>query len=164
MLSGSAINQDSILWKSDGDGTFDDTRIFNPVYTPGADDISKGFVWLRLTAYDSLPCDNAHTDKVKITIDQCTGIREPEYGTLAISVVPNPATSKINFEIKGLDQNRETVLNLINAQGVPVFTLKVPSTGGSYSNSMDVSRFPKGVYYFKAGNKQEQVIHKVILQ
>jgi len=164
MLSGSAINQDSVLWKSDGDGTFDDTKIFNAVYTPGADDISKGFAWLRLTAYDSLPCDNSHTDKVKVTIDQCTGIRESEFGTLAISVVPNPATSKINFEIKGIDNNRETVLNLINSQGVSVFTMKVPSAQGNYSNSMDVSRFPKGVYYFKAGDQLQQVIHKVIIQ
>ena len=75
-LSGSAVYQDSVFWKSDGDGIFDDVRIFNPIYTPGADDISKGFVWLRLTAYDSIPCDNSNTDKVKITIDQCTGIDE----------------------------------------------------------------------------------------
>ncbi len=65
------------LWKSDGDGTFDDVRIIKCyLYTRDQMIYSKGFVWLRLTAYDSLPCETSNTDKVKITIDDCTGISE----------------------------------------------------------------------------------------
>jgi hypothetical protein len=164
MLSGSAVYQDSILWKTDGDGTFDDLRIFNPVYTPGPGDISKGYVWLRLTAYDSLPCENAHTDKVKITIDECTGINEKDESGLALKVVPNPANSKINFEVTGMEGRREVMLTMTNSQGVNVFTMKLPLNGGRYSNSMDISRFPRGIYYFKAGDNQGQVIQKVLLQ
>jgi hypothetical protein len=164
MLSGSAVYQDSILWKSDGDGTFNDVRIFNPIYTPGTEDISKGFVWLRLTAYDILPCENAHTDKVKITIDQCTGIREGTESQFSLKVVPNPAYSQLNFQIRGIENNQETMLTMTNAQGIVVFTMKLPLTDGQYSNSMNVSRFPKGVYYLKASNMKEQVTQKVVLQ
>ncbi len=41
----------SISWASDGDGTFDNYQILNPVYTPGAMDISSGSVILSLSAY-----------------------------------------------------------------------------------------------------------------
>jgi hypothetical protein len=164
MLTGSAVYQDSVFWKTDGDGTFDDLRIFNPVYTPGAEDISKGYVWLRLTAYDSLPCANSHTDKVKITIDECTGIVESKENGLSLRVVPNPAYSQLNFQVTGLEKNKEMILTLTNAQGITVFTMKLPVSDGQYSNTMDITRFPKGIYYLKAGNMQEQVIQKVILQ
>jgi hypothetical protein len=164
MLSGSAVYQDSILWKSDGDGTFDDVRIFTPVYTPGAEDIAKGFVWLRLTAYDSLPCENSHTDKVKITIDQCTGIGEGTESPFALKVIPNPAFSQLNFQVTGIEKSKDVLLTMTNMQGIVVFTMKLPVIDGQYSNTMDISRFPRGIYYLKAANKEEQVIQKVILQ
>jgi hypothetical protein len=164
MLSGTATNQDSVFWKTDGDGTFDDVRILNPIYTPGPDDIQKGFAWLRLTAYDSLPCSNSNTDKVKITIDQCTGINELQSNGLSLKVIPNPASEKINFEVNGMENHNDMTLTITNAQGLNVFTMKIPLIGGHYSNSMDVSRFPKGIYYFRAGNNTDQVIQKVILQ
>jgi len=164
MLSGSAVYQDSIFWKSDGDGTFDDVRILNPIYTPGAEDVSKGFVWLRLTAYDSIPCENSHTDKVKITIDDCTGIAEEKESQLSLKVIPNPAYSQLNFQVTGIEKNKAIILTLTNAQGIVVFTMKLPENDGQYSNTMDISRFPRGIYYLKARNLQENVIQKVILQ
>jgi hypothetical protein len=164
MLSGSVQYQDSILWKSDGDGTFDDTKILNATYTPGTADIANGFVWLRLTAYDSLPCEMSTTDKVKITLDDCTGITEASLKQFSLSVVPNPAHSQLNFQVNGLVPDRETSLTLINAEGVEVFTMKLPLNSGQYSNSMNVSWFPKGIYYLKASNFHDQVVEKVVLQ
>ena len=164
LLSGSATNQDSVFWKSDGDGVFDDVRIMTPVYTPGTQDISTGYVWLRLTAYDSIPCDNSHTDKVKVTIDDCTGIGENQLKSLAFKVIPNPATSKVHFEIQSAADMKDVTMTITDAQGSNVFTMKVPLNGGVYSNSMDISHFPRGIYYFKAGNDQKQVVQKVIIQ
>jgi hypothetical protein len=164
MLYGSALYQDSILWKSDGDGTFDEVRILNATYTPGPEDISKGYVWLKLTAYDSLPCESSNTDKVKITIDECTGIWEGMENKFSIKVVPNPANSQLNFQVDGLTNNLESMLTLINTEGVVVFTMKLPLTDGQYSNSMNISWFPKGIYYLKASNIKEQVTQKVVLQ
>jgi hypothetical protein len=164
MLSGSAVNQDSILWRTEGDGFFDNDKIFNPVYTPGPGDIADGYVFLKLTAYDAFPCSNSSTDKVKITIDECTGITERSADGLALKVIPNPASAQLNFQVTGLETSKEIKLTLVNAQGVEVFTLKVPVIGGQYSNSMDISRFPGGIYYLKAFNMKEQVIQKVVFQ
>ncbi|WP_345260457.1 hypothetical protein, partial [Marivirga lumbricoides] len=46
----SASNFSSLSWSSSGDGTFDDTSILEPVYTPGATDITNGTATLTLTA------------------------------------------------------------------------------------------------------------------
>ena len=164
MLSGSATNQDSIQWVSEGDGVFDNDTIFHPIYTPGPEDISKGYAWLRLYAYDSLPCDGYHIDKVRINIDQCTGITDDIDSRFALKVIPNPATGHLNFFVTGLEASRDLTLTLTNSQGLVVFTFKLPVIGDQYSNSMNVLRFPAGIYYMKATTSQQQVIQKVILQ
>jgi hypothetical protein len=56
LLNGSASNQSSVEWATQGDGTFSNTGILNPVYTPGAGDIANGSVVLCLTAFGEPPC------------------------------------------------------------------------------------------------------------
>jgi hypothetical protein len=164
MLFGSAIHADSIHWKSDGDGAFDNDTIFTPVYTPGSEDIAKGYAWIKLTSYDSLPCDNFNTDKMKLTIDECTGITEMADGNLSLQVIPNPATDQLNFSVIGIDQKENLVLTMTNAQGETVFAIRTHVSNGSYSNSMNVSRFPKGIYFLNASAGQFHVTRKVVLQ
>jgi len=67
-LSGTASNQQSVLWTTNGDGTFDDATILNPVYTPGVNDVANGSVVLTLTSIASLPCANNATDNMNLTI------------------------------------------------------------------------------------------------
>jgi len=67
-LSGSASNQQSILWSTAGDGTFDDATSLSAIYTPGSNDISLGSVTLTLTAYAISPCNNSATDELILTI------------------------------------------------------------------------------------------------
>jgi len=47
-LEGYSYNADSIYWETNGSGTFDDTTILNPVYTPGLSDILSSAVVLSL--------------------------------------------------------------------------------------------------------------------
>lgn len=61
-LSGSATDYSSILWTSNGDGSFDDPTLLNATYTPGSGDITAGLVTLTLTAYAIFPCSNAIDD------------------------------------------------------------------------------------------------------
>jgi hypothetical protein len=164
MLFGSATNQDSIRWTSDGDGYFDYDTVFTPVYTPGNEDVAKGFVWIRLTSYDLLPCENSNTDKMKLTIDQCTGLIEGTAGGFSLEIVPNPATSRLNFAVTGAGSQENLTITLTNLQGEKVFTLRTSAIDGSYNNSMDVSRFPKGAYFMNAVSGQKQVTRKVIIQ
>ncbi|MBK7030772.1 MAG: T9SS type A sorting domain-containing protein [Bacteroidales bacterium] len=48
-MNATAMNYQSLLWTTDGSGTFNDATILNPVYTPSASDIESGIVILTLT-------------------------------------------------------------------------------------------------------------------
>ena len=52
-ILGYANNYESISWTTAGDGTFDDTTIANPVYTPGPTDLANGTVTLSITVSGS---------------------------------------------------------------------------------------------------------------
>jgi hypothetical protein len=63
----SATNFSSLSWSTGGDGSFDDDTILEPIYTPGAADITNGSVVLTLEATGNGTCDPA-TDNMTLTI------------------------------------------------------------------------------------------------
>jgi len=67
-LNGSAGNYESINWTTSGDGSFDNTGILSPTYTPGSGDISSGSVTLNLTSTAILPCSNDASDNMVLSI------------------------------------------------------------------------------------------------
>ena len=46
----------NMMWTTNGDGTFSDANIANPIYTPGTSDIVNGIVELTITSYANQPC------------------------------------------------------------------------------------------------------------
>jgi len=67
-LSATAANYTSLLWSTTGDGTFDNTAILAPDYTPGTTDNTNGTATLTLTASGNAPCTSANDPKT-ITIN-----------------------------------------------------------------------------------------------
>jgi len=65
-LDGSAENYTDVEWITSGDGTFDDNKILNPIYTPGDYDIVEGSATLTLTAYNTPT--NSNSDDMLLTI------------------------------------------------------------------------------------------------
>jgi hypothetical protein len=72
-LSGFAANQQSVLWTTSGDGTFDDPTLLNASYSPGSGDIGQGSVTLSLTAFAVAPCDDDATDSMLLEIQELPG-------------------------------------------------------------------------------------------
>ncbi|WP_372755838.1 hypothetical protein, partial [Labilibaculum sp.] len=68
-LSGEVSNESSFIWRSLGDGSFDDTSILTANYTPGSSDISNGFVDLELSAQPIIPCVSPALDTMRIAIN-----------------------------------------------------------------------------------------------
>ena len=62
-----ATNYSSLLWTTNGDGTFDNETLLNPIYTPGVADISAGSVVLFITAYSGTSCPDV-TDEMTLSI------------------------------------------------------------------------------------------------
>ncbi|MBK9356136.1 MAG: hypothetical protein IPN08_01885 [Bacteroidales bacterium] len=63
-----ATNAASILWSSNGTGTFADATIEDAVYTPSAADILNGSVTLTMTVTSASPCINA-VDQMVLSIN-----------------------------------------------------------------------------------------------
>ena len=66
-LNASGSNYTTIHWTTSGDGTFSDASILNPIYTPGANDMSNGSVTLTITATNDPQCNPA-TDNLTVNI------------------------------------------------------------------------------------------------
>ena len=68
-LSGSVTNFSGILWETNGDGSFSDSAIINPIYNPGPGDISNLSVELTISAQPLAPCSIAAFDMMTYYID-----------------------------------------------------------------------------------------------
>ncbi len=69
-LSGTAENEQTVLWITSGDGLFDFDNVLEPIYTPGTNDILTGSATLTLTAYSSLTCTADSSDNMILTIQR----------------------------------------------------------------------------------------------
>lgn len=92
LLSGIAENYSNIFWTSSGDGYFDNPEILSPLYFPGSNDISLGFVKLTLTAYPNAPCPSEITDTIKLSIYRNPAKPLTPVGPVSIIIEPNLTT------------------------------------------------------------------------
>jgi gliding motility-associated-like protein len=58
----------AILWTTSGTGTFNNPALLNPIYTPGAADITAGSVVLTIESYAATACANA-IDSMRLTVN-----------------------------------------------------------------------------------------------
>ncbi len=56
LVQASGYLYNTVLWTSSGDGFFDDPTLLNPVYTPGALDITNGYTLLTMTLEAGINC------------------------------------------------------------------------------------------------------------
>ena len=61
-------NYIALAWTTLGDGSFDDNSLLNPTYTPGQNDISAGYVDIKVEAvpHSSSPCVDWGEDEVRL--------------------------------------------------------------------------------------------------
>lgn len=67
-LNGNATNQTSVLWTTQGNGTFVNANTLNATYIPGSNDIINGSVILTLTASTQGACAVSVSDQIQISI------------------------------------------------------------------------------------------------
>jgi len=80
----SASDYSSLSWATSGDGNFNDNTLLQPIYTPGANDISAGSVTLTLTANGNGAC-TAVNDDMSLIITPVPAINNPGNQTVCDS-------------------------------------------------------------------------------
>lgn len=83
IVAATASNFTTIIWTTSGNGTFSNTGIVNPVYTPGSQDIANGTVVLTITADPTSQC--SATSSMTLTLQN----------DLPVSVVINQTTPQL---------------------------------------------------------------------
>jgi hypothetical protein len=162
-LNPSVINGDSLMWTTSGDGSFNIDTIQDPMYTPGPQDISDGEVTLSLYATAIAPCEGEDEDDLLVTIDACTGIDDLNTNRIALHIYPNPSTGIFNIEVSGYGEESFD-LSVMNLQGQMIFTGNLNMNAGAYSNRLDLSYLPRGVYYVMIRTENSTSTKKIIFE
>lgn len=154
---------DSLYWTTSGDGSFNDPNLENAIYTPGTNDITSGSCVLTLDAYSLAPCQGEDDDDLTLTIDVCTSISEKENSGIKLEVYPNPSSGIFNISVNSVEDQVFT-LRILNLQGQQVFSGQMNVEQGSYSNQIDFTYFPKGIYYVLVSNGTSVVTKKIVFE
>jgi len=154
------LNADSLHWSTSGDGIFSNDAIAEPFYTPGTQDVLNGEVMLSLFAKAFAPCEGTDEDEMVVVIDSCTSINELS-GKTRLNVYPNPTDGIINFEVSGLTEQAFT-LRVMNVYGQVLFSGNLNSNDGSYTNSINLTYLPGGVYYVSIRTEKQHIIRKIV--
>jgi hypothetical protein len=158
LVNASAENYVSVDWTTAGDGTFDDTGIINPVYTPGTLDIENEGVTLTMTVTGNSPCGTVNDDMLLSIL--ITGIHK-NINNSDISIFPNPSTGQFTFKFNNnIGQTQITVLNTLNEV---LFESSTKTTNGNVVN-IDLSNYTQGVYFVRLKTKSSEIIRKIVIQ
>jgi hypothetical protein len=113
IVAATATNYTTVLWTTSGNGTFNNTGIVNPIYTPGSQDIANGSVTLTITGDPGSQCSMSSSMvlslqndlPVSVTISQVT----PEV------CIGSPASFQATPVNGGLTPSYQWKVNGVNA-------------------------------------------------
>jgi hypothetical protein len=162
-LSGEARYCSSVQWTTNGDGAFDDPSLLNATYTPGPQDIQSLSFKLTLTAYRMEPCDEDDSDQMKVTLDPCTGISNPIDRTIPVQIIPNPGTGLFDVFVRGWN-DQVFDIQVLDASGQVIFTQRRILKSTDLLKKLNLTYYPKGIYFIKVQKGEMVQFEKLILQ
>lgn len=118
---------------------------------------SEQSAWYKVKATDEHGCSSSDS----IYVDSHVGI-ENINNKFLINIYPNPAKDRLNIEFK-TNKKQDIIIELINISGQTIIKETIENVV-NYKNSIDVSDFTKGFYYFKIYNKEMMKIKSVVIQ
>lgn len=133
-LDAFADHYQSIIWLTNGDGSFSDNSILNPTYTAGAIDLANREVQLHLVAVPPYPCIISYTDMVTIFFD----IPEVFTETVSDQVIHSGDTLELVFHITSYSEGsyswyqNDTLIADVNSPVLIVPKTSVEEAGHYY--------------------------------
>jgi hypothetical protein len=151
------------LWGSTGDGTFTDPLSLTTEYIPGIHDKTSGGCDLKLIVWPKAPCIDKATSMMHITLDPCTGIGENQANEFSVVVKPNPAHDYVQVTVTGLQ--RSANLSVTGLEGRLIYsTVMEPEGKHEATRQLDVSAYPKGMYFVKLHSSDKVTVARFIVQ
>jgi hypothetical protein len=162
IAAGTASNYSSVKWLTDGDGHFNIDTVPASLYYPGQVDKNNGGVHLTLKAYPIGTCADTASSTVHITLSFPAGIGQISSGIFGFSLSPNPSKGIFSIVIDGI-QTTEATITISDIAGSVIYS-KNGITGNNPVKEIDLSGYPKGVYFVKVSADKQSTTKKLVLQ
>jgi hypothetical protein len=102
------------------------------------------------------------TGSVKaVNVKNCTGIDQKGLEA-TVRIYPNPVRNELTLRINGTE--KQLNLSVTNASGQVMYAEKLTGITADYMKQLDMSAFPKGVYFLKLSDNNRVYMEKVIVQ
>ncbi len=162
-LMGEAEYYSSVLWTTNGDGSFADNSLLSTDYTPGTEDISSGIVELTLVAYPQAPCSEEATSTVTLEVLDCSAIAENGQNSIGMSIIPNPTNGE--FTISSTDiEDGKVVVKIISIEGKVVYNREFMANGNSFTTKVNSNNLPVGIYTVMISTIDKAGISRLVVQ
>ncbi|MFB9052818.1 T9SS type A sorting domain-containing protein [Formosa undariae] len=101
-------------------------------------------------------------DEVLVIVEAHTLDIEEETLDFEFSIYPNPATDVLNVKISGLEA--DTPIRIFDMSGKLLYNQVIQSNASIMYNTLDVSRYPKGVYVLTIERRGIRLTKKLVLR
>lgn len=162
-LSGSAEYNGTILWSTNGDGTFVDASSLTTDYSPGDNDFTNGVVTLTLTAFPVEGCSQEASDVIDLQVINCSSIGENTAGNIDFSIVPNPAKGTFTINTDDFEGNSATI-TVMSVDGSIVYQQNHSSNNNKLNISINGSSFANGIYTVMIKSEKYSGISKLVIR
>ncbi len=142
-LAGQTNDYTTVLWTTDGDGSFSDATTLNTVYTAGAQELVTGRTKITLTISTD-GCSGSDSDDMEIK--WTNGIVDTK-DQVVFNLYPNPTNGVFTIALGQLEANETLTYIIHTATGREVFREVVTTNGSTYEKQIDMSKFIAGMYF-----------------
>mgnify|MGYP005841384869 CR=1 FL=1 len=150
----------TIQWSSSGDGSFSDENIMQPIYTPGAQDLSDGQVELSVEVAITNPCEDDDADAMVLSF---TGVGTNDLvSRRSLEIYPNPTNDIFTLMVDGLNAGEEFTYFVYTSYGKEVYREVTASKSEKYQKVIDMSDFKAGIYFVNIQTDNGNITKKVI--
>jgi hypothetical protein len=158
--SGTISNYKQFGWSTTGSGSFSNSSTLSTIYYPSLNDKLNGSVDLKLVASPNPPCSGNVTSVKRVTFDVCTGAEEQNATEPALTIQPNPASGTVLIGIKGMLKG-SSVLTITSMDGKTLHSENIPA---EVVKKMDISGYPRGIYFVQLTTGSKIVTGKLVVQ
>jgi plastocyanin len=99
--------------------------------------------------------------KGTILVQSATGINE-NTSSNDFSIYPNPSEGIFQVDIKNTNEQQIFSLNVFDISGANVLKLSFPAIEGN--QEIDLSSYPKGIYFLKISDNEKSFYKKIVLK
>jgi hypothetical protein len=99
---------------------------------------------------------------IKFVGDTFTNIQEPNVRANC-NIFPNPFTHDVSFVVESKNDINSS-LTITNIYGQPVYVKQETNTGNTYTNTINLSYLPNGIYFWEATINGQRTIKQLIKQ